>query len=153
MDAPAFADETKRSMKQIGKVRVWDSMEKFDRGVFAYRLKELMATKRYTIEELSEVLEATEKATKSALSGVASLKPASLYNLREKISVNIDWLLTGKGEMFLGEEAKIQPEASNQPAVATDPIAQRLDTATRILKDSGAPPEVVQQAVMKILGS
>ncbi|MEZ6854347.1 helix-turn-helix domain-containing protein [Halodesulfovibrio aestuarii] len=61
------------------------------------------------------------------------------------------WLLTGKGETFLGEETKKMPKKDSKTVAVTDPIAQRLETATRLLKETGASPEVIQQAIMKIL--
>ncbi|MFA9396585.1 MAG: XRE family transcriptional regulator [Halodesulfovibrio sp.] len=128
-------------------------MEKFDNDAFVDRLKELVDTKRYTMKKFSEVIEITEKTTRSVLSGASSLKPVSLYNLREKICVNVEWLLTGRGEMFLGEETVAQPKAQAEEMPVSDPISQRMKVAVDLLKKAGASPEVIQQAIMKILDS
>jgi transcriptional regulator with XRE-family HTH domain len=63
------------------------------------------------------------------------------------------WLLTGEGSAFLGEETEAQPKEQVTQVAVTDPVSQRLETATRLLKEVGASPETIQQAIMKILES
>ncbi|SHJ76627.1 XRE family transcriptional regulator [Halodesulfovibrio aestuarii] len=72
-----------------------------------------------------------------------------LGRICRKLDLSAAWLLLGEGGLFLGEETDTQKE----DAPITDPIAQRMKVATDILKGSGASPEVIQQAVMKILDS
>ena len=69
-----------------------------------------------------------------------------------ELNINSNWLLTGVGEMFLGEETDSQKKEQTE-AVETDLIAQRMRVAVELLEKAGASPETIQQAIMKILDS
>ncbi len=116
------------------------------------RIKIKTRAKRVSRGKVAEFLGVTEGKLRAWEAGQ---RPSAddLQNLVVLLNFTPNWLLTGEGEVFLGEEASAQPEAQKETVAVTDPIAQRLEIATRILKESGASPEVIQQAVMKILDS
>lgn len=75
----------------------------------------------------------------------------------QEYGINGNWLLTGKGAIFQDSSQNNtivrEREQSVRIAQSNDPVVRRLETATKILKEAGASPEVIQQAVMKILDS
>ena len=82
----------------------------------------------------------------------------------DKFQLDANWLLTGRGDMFLSQGAnspyvkKCEQSSRNEEGVEgssgfIDPIAERIKTTTDVLERSGASPEFIQQAIMKILDS
>lgn len=71
--------------------------------------------------------------------------------------INGNWLLTGKGAIFLDGIQNEMQVGIGEPCPCSfqdsDPVVRRMETASRILNESGASPEVIQQAIMKILDS
>lgn len=87
--------------------------------------------------------------------------------------VNLNWLCTGEGEMFLGAEAgaaplesgpctqAVYPEASGAGATSftqlagrvnrLDPIAERIEVVSRELRACGAEPAVIQEAIFRAI--
>ncbi len=70
-----------------------------------------------------------------------------LSNWVQEFKINGHWLLTGEGEVFLSQGKAVNPPA----AETTDPIAQRLETAERILRKSGAADAEIREAGMTII--
>jgi transcriptional regulator with XRE-family HTH domain len=70
-----------------------------------------------------------------------------------EIGINANWILTGVGEMFLDEGSKTTPAATLQTEGTIDPIAQRMETAARLLREADASPELIQQAILAIIES
>ena len=81
-----------------------------------------------------------------------------------KYNIDANWLLTGKGNPFLDakldtssvksckqDNALANYEKPDEPREFIDPIAERIKITTDMLERSGASPEVIQQAIMKIL--
>lgn len=82
----------------------------------------------------------------------------------DKFQLDANWLLTGKGDIFLNQDVdapdvkKCKQSSNNEEGVEgssgfIDPIAERIKTTTDVLERSGASPEFIQQAIMKILDS
>ncbi|WP_430735500.1 helix-turn-helix domain-containing protein [Halodesulfovibrio aestuarii] len=120
---------------------------------FKQRLRDVI----YSLKIEDRVFAKTGGISKATLSGYFNSerlpKQDALSAWVTAYNINANWLLTGTGNMFLGEEADAQTKSHGKPVQVTDPIAQRLETATRLLKETGASPEVIQQAIMKILDS
>lgn len=71
------------------------------------RIKELRAVLRYTAGELGENLGIPVRTIGSYERGEAQLGAKFLIALNEKHNVNINWLLTGKGNMFISNRTEL----------------------------------------------
>lgn len=66
------------------------------------RLKQIKDTKRLNLKEFSEVSGVSYRSLQNYLSGEREPNVAGLLSLCTHMGVNINWLLTGEGEMFIG---------------------------------------------------
>ncbi len=74
------------------------------------RLKEVQLSKGLNLKEFSEVSGVSYRSLQNYLSGEREPNVTGLTNLCTRLGVNINWLLTGKGAMFV--------EVLNSPVTA-----------------------------------
>lgn len=118
---------------------------------FLERLRVLISKLHVTDSEFAKAGGVSKSTFSNYINGNSQPKQEALTLWVQKYGLNANWILTGEGEMFLEEGAKAQPEAPKEDAPVTDPIAQRIETTAKWLEKIGAPPEKIQDAIMKIL--
>ena len=70
------------------------------------RLKEIKSALRVTSKELAENLEIPVRTIGSYERDEAQPGPRFFHNIHEKYNIDINWFLTGKGNMFISERTK-----------------------------------------------
>lgn len=68
------------------------------------RLKLIIDAKNISKADMSRILEFNEGSISNYFSGKEYPGRKFLTLLIEKLDVNVNWLLTGKGEMFIGDK-------------------------------------------------
>lgn len=116
------------------------------------RIAKTTRAKRVSRGKVAEFLDVTEGKIRAWEAGQ---RPSAddLQNLVVLLNFAPNWLLTGEGEVFRGEGTLKTVSVESEDVAVTDPIAQRMKVAVDLLNQAGASPEVIQQAIMKILDS
>jgi len=114
-------------------------------------------------KRLREFIE-TAGLEKKALAAAGELRPSTITGYLKGTSqpsadvvgawvlnfgVNANWLLTGMGPMFLEEAATAAEAAPGQGLV--DPVAQRMETLVKLLKDNGADEPTIRRALVDLV--
>ncbi|HII3753942.1 TPA: helix-turn-helix domain-containing protein [Pasteurella multocida] len=86
------------------------NQEKSEQMGIKLRLKEVQLSKGLNLKEFSEVSGVSYRSLQNYLSGEREPNVTGLTNLCTRLGVNINWLLTGKGAMFV--------EVLNSPVTA-----------------------------------
>ena len=116
---------------------------------FIERLRFLISKLHVTDTEFAKAGGVSKGTFSNYINGNSQPKQEALALWVQKYGLDANWLLTGRGEMFLGEEA--QPDDQKKENSITDPIAQRMKVAADSLEKAGASPELIQQTFFKIL--
>ncbi len=108
------------------------------------RLKKVRAILGFSQGELAESLGITQNIISFCESGKRELSKSVLLKISEKFNVNINWLLTGQGEMFLSKSEKggvaepIEPYKGFIPSVVI-PVLARVP--------AGFPEEIQDEVI------
>ncbi len=79
---------------------------------FKERLEKVMEAKELNPNKLATLLGTNAVNIYGYLNGRAELPSATMLNKFEKIGVSRNWLLDGKGEMFIGEESNVSKSST-----------------------------------------
>jgi SOS-response transcriptional repressor LexA len=107
---------------------------------YSLRLREIRETLDLKIAEFARQL----AVPRSTLVGWEEGKGVSieiLKPLEAQFNVNIDWLLTGQGEMFLSKKQEKHPLIEDLEALYDQKVELRLAEIENRLKKAGLPPE------------
>ena len=77
------------------------------------RLKQIRKALRLTQADFGELMGLTPTAISKIESGKRGVSNQLLELLNYKLNVNVDWVTTGKGEMFLSSKEQIQTMINN----------------------------------------
>ena len=120
---------------------------------FTERLLEVIHVLRIEQQEFGKTGGVSKGTFSNYALGNSQPKVEALARWVDTYNINANWLLIGEGEMFRGEGTSEPVSAESEDVAVTDPIAQRMKVAVDLLNQAGASPEVIQQAIMKILDS
>lgn len=84
-------------------------MQKLNQGIFTQmrifeRLQLVCKTKNLKLKDFVAITGLPYRTGQSYLSGTREPNPEGMQIICTHLSVNINWLLTGKGEMFIGND-------------------------------------------------
>ncbi len=121
----------------------------FSQDEFVQRLKAFMDATRTTGSNLADHAGITKQTFSGYLNKGRTPVCSVIAEWVGELNINSNWLLTGVGEMFLGEGTEAAEQKKDESI--TDPIAQRMKVAADSLEKAGASPELIQQTFFKIL--
>ena len=84
-------------------------------------------------------------------SGQNKVKFSVLIRIIEVFDISPDWLMTGLGAMFRQARQDGNVVAAPNEPKAFDPIAHRIETVERLLRQSGATDAEIREAIMAAL--
>lgn len=120
---------------------------------FPKRLLDVIHALHLEQQEFGHVGRVKKTTFSNYVLGKSQPKMESLALWVQHYNIDANWLLLGEGEMFRGEGTSSPIKVESDDVAVTDPIAQRMKVAVDLLNQAGASPEVIQQAIMKILDS
>ncbi len=120
---------------------------------FTKRLLEVIHALRIEQQDFGKAGGVSKGTFSNYALGNSQPKLEALSRWVDKYNINANWLLIGEGEMFRGEGTEKPVKAESEDVAVSDPISQRMKVAVDLLNKAGASPEVIQQAIMKILDS
>ena len=94
------------------------------------RLKEVRKVKHLTINKMADVLSLSKGALSKIENNLSDPKASSLVSLSKQYGVNLNWLLTGQGTMFVEDG---QPVQNNK--------LEELEAELRVLREQIASLE------------
>ena len=133
---------------------------------FADRLRTVTAALGVSHQGLATDGGITPQTFTAYVRGDSQPTMSTLARWLKKHRINLNWLCAGEGEMFLpgdpGEPAPTTLAQSVPPGtdvsldhatlhVPQDLIAQRVQTVSRVMREAGASPESIQEAVFLAL--
>lgn len=104
------------------------------------RLKELLLRYNMTNRDFSELVTVKEKQVSNWINGVSDIKPKGFFEIKEVFpDLNLHWLLTGEGEMFLAPENDpniVQDNLSyyQKKCVNCEGLKAQVDLLTKLLR-------------------
>lgn len=101
-------------------------------GIFAENLKKIRKELGLTVKELSEKTGCTENAINSYEQNLFSPSVKFCEQLYKKLSINLNWVFSSEGEMFVQPEKNFAAEYEN---VKADILAE----VTKMMQKSGKP--------------
>ncbi|MFD1806328.1 helix-turn-helix domain-containing protein [Pasteurella oralis] len=107
------------------------NQEKNEQMGIKLRLKEVQLSKGLNLKEFSEASGVSYRSLQNYLSGEREPNVTGLTNLCTRLGVNINWLLTGQGDMFVND---IVNEISGEEASLLDDFRNMNDQGKTAVK-------------------
>ncbi|HII3750028.1 TPA: helix-turn-helix domain-containing protein [Pasteurella multocida] len=107
------------------------NQEKNEQMGIKLRLKEVQLSKGLNLKEFSEASGVSYRSLQNYLSGEREPNVTGLTNLCTRLGVNINWLLTGQGNMFVND---IVNEISGEEASLLDDFRNMNDQGKTAVK-------------------
>lgn len=106
------------------------------------RLQEVVSAKKLLNKDLANIMGIKSQTLTSYIRGQAAPKPPALVQLHRKLGIDINWLLTGRGDML----------ASDAAAAPRPELTSTADTLRRLMTDSldVGPEELAEAAGLTV---
>ncbi|MBN2140858.1 MAG: helix-turn-helix domain-containing protein [Desulfovibrionaceae bacterium] len=111
---------------------------------FKKRIRTVIETLKISDKEFAEQGGITRQTLSGYLNTDREPSRSTLAKWIRAYGINANWLLLGEGPMFRTESKPDQP---------TDPLAQRVETVVRALREANADDATVQRAILAIVTS
>lgn len=85
----------------------------FDKSDIQSRIELVKKELELTNKSLAKLGKTTDRTLVNIKSGKSTPGAKILYYWNKNLNLNVNWLLTGKGNMFQSEEEMVQPETSS----------------------------------------
>jgi SOS-response transcriptional repressor LexA len=108
-----------------------------EKGYYADRLRAVMDAKGLNIADLGRLLDVPRSTFVGWLEG-KTVSIGILKTLETQLSLNLDWFLTGEGDMFLADKPKVEPKDPVMVALERL-IEQKIDARLAELKAKHPP--------------
>ncbi|WP_173086432.1 helix-turn-helix domain-containing protein [Fundidesulfovibrio magnetotacticus] len=95
-------------------------------------------------QELGRIGGVTKETFSKYKNGLAYPRCEALQRWVAELGLNANWLLIGEEPMFRSESAVSHLQ---------DPIAQRVETVAKVMREAGASDEEIRRAVMAAVGA
>ncbi|MDR1856648.1 MAG: helix-turn-helix domain-containing protein [Desulfovibrio sp.] len=116
------------------------------------RLRSLASTLQVDFQTLARAGRVSKSSFSSYVHGNKFPRMETIANWIEHYGVNANWLIVGRGPMFLngsGSDRNHQDSGGN----GKDPVIERMNAAVRCLQQAKASDEMIQKAITTILDS
>jgi len=81
-----------------------------------YRLKELKNLNIFSVNDLSELLKCEQPTISNYFNDKRAISTQSLELITDRYNINLNWLITGKGKMFLSDAPQV-PASEHQKKI------------------------------------
>lgn len=95
------------------------SLQKKQKSEEISRLFELTHTLDLSIDDLAEQISMSPRSLRNVFYSATEVNPTLMRKLSKHLSASMDWLVTGKGAMFVGDDAPPPPIIAASPQNAS----------------------------------
>lgn len=113
------------------------------------RLKALALALRIELQELARKGGVTKATFSGYVSGDRLPRADTLLAWHKETHVDLHWLLTGEGDMFV---SKAEGQSPVPASTIQDPVAQRMDVFCREMKAAGASNKEIRAGLLTLAG-